>query len=125
MEVSDREPRRSPDRLVPGSDVVAALRSQIHQVHRLLDEQVSQAAARTQLAPAEHAQVLSLYVHALCVEDATVNLLLRDNPPLFQSVWIGGHLLPWDLAALRGYAEVVHSATDYLLARLTPTHLRS
>jgi hypothetical protein len=110
-----------------GCEAVASLRSQIHQVHRLLDDQVSAAAARAQSAPAANANaaVVSLYVHALCVEDATVNRLLRNHRPLFTSIWIGGRLQPWDLTTVRGYAEVVYSTTDFLLDRLTASDLRS
>jgi hypothetical protein len=115
----------APNGLASGWDLVAALRSQIHQVHRLLDDQVSAAAARTQSAPVANAAVVSLYVHALCVEDATVNGLLRNNRPLFTSIWIGGRLQPWDLTTMRGYAEVVYTTTDVLLDRLTAADLRS
>lgn len=117
--------RAGPDGFTPGCDVVAALRSQIHQVHRLLDEQASAAVERTRAAPAARAEVLSLYVHALCVEDTTINVLVREKSPLFNSVWIGGRLQPWDLTTLRGYAEVVYTATDFLLSRLAPSDLRS
>ena len=108
---------------MPRCDVVAALRSQIHQVHRLLGHQVITAAARAQSAPAANADVVSLYVHALCVEDATVNALVRNNRPLFTSIWIGGRLEPWDLTTVHGYAEVVYAATDALLCRLTASDL--
>jgi hypothetical protein len=125
MGVAARAPRHELSGLMPGCDVLAALRSQIHQVHRLLEEQVGLAAKRTRTAPVAHSEVLSLYVHALCVEDTTVNVLLRKKPPLFEGVWIGGRLSPWDLTTLQGYAEVVYATTDVLLSRLTPTDLRS
>jgi|SRR5579864_3855281 len=126
MGVGAGDAGRAPNGLnAPGCDVVAALRSQIHQVHRLLDDQVSAAAARTQSAPAANAEVVSLYVHALCVEDATVNGVLRNNRPLFTSIWIGGRLQPWDLITVRGYAEVVYARTDFLLDRLTASDLRA
>jgi hypothetical protein len=105
----------------PPSEAVALLRSQIHQAHLLLDAQVLETWER---APFAHGEALSLYVHALCTEDATVNTLLRELPPLFKSVWLGGQLAPWDLTSVRCYAEVVYAATDALVARLTSEDLR-
>jgi hypothetical protein len=125
MEVGTGGTCNRPNGLRPGCDVVAALCSQIHQVHRLLDDQVSAAAARTESVAAANAEIVSLYVHALCVEDATVNGLLRNNRPLFTSIWICGRLQPWDLTTVRGYAEVVYATTDVLLYRLTASDLRS
>jgi hypothetical protein len=58
---------------------------------------------------------VQLYMHALCVEDITIQSVLRQTTPLFTSVWrnVGG---PADAAALRQYAEAVYAATDaYLL----------
>jgi hypothetical protein len=108
----------------PDCDTVALLRSQIHQVHQLLDEQVGAAAKRAQSRPSLHRDIRSLYVHALCVEDTTVNLLVQARMPLFTRIWIGAQLVPWDLASMQVYAEVVHGATDVLLAHLTPADLR-
>jgi hypothetical protein len=104
---------------------VALLRAQIHQVHELLDEKVTAASQRARSTPALEGEVLSLYVHAVCIEDATVNSLLRALPPVFKTVWIGGRLEPWDLAGVQGYAKAVHGATDVLLARLTPADLQT
>jgi hypothetical protein len=125
MGVDARLSRHEPKGLTPRCDVVTALRSQIHQVHRLLEDQVGAAAERARSASTADSEVVSLYVHALCIEDITVNLLLRHMPPLFTSTWIGGHLEPWDLTSAQGYAEVVHAATEVLLCRLTPADLRS
>jgi hypothetical protein len=122
--VRAREHIREPNGLTPGGDLVAALRSQIHQVHRLLDEQVSAAAVRAQASSAQPSEILSLYVHAVCVEDITVNVLLREKLPLFTSVWINGQLRPWDLLTVHAYAEVVYAATDVLLNGLTQPDLR-
>ena len=105
-------------------DAVTLLRTQIHEVHQLLDEHVAAATERAQSSPALQREIVSLYAHALCVEDITVNLLLRAASPLFKQVWIGGQLSPWDLTSMQGYAEVVHTATDVMLARLTAADLR-
>jgi len=107
----------------PRSEKVALLRSQVHQVHLLLDEQVTTTWERAPSLPAAQSEA-SRYVHALCVEDTTTNVLRRDMPPLFKDVWIGGQPLPWDLTRTRCYAQVVYSATDALFARLTPADLR-
>lgn len=108
---------------VPDCDAVALLRSQISQVHQLLDENVAAAMERARTRPLRR-QILSLYAHALCIEDTTVNLLLRAMQPMFKQTWTGGQLEPWDLNSVRAYAEVVHAATDVLLARLTSADLR-
>lgn len=100
------------------------LRSQVHQVHQLLDENVAEAMIRARTPPLQR-QILSLYARALCVEDTTVNLLLRAMQPVFKQTWTGGRLVPWDLDSLQGYAEVVHVATDAMLAQLTPADLRT
>ena len=106
-------------------EALALLRSQIHQVHQLLDENVVAAMDRARTAPSRQREILSLYAHALCVEDATVNLLLRAMQPVFRHAWTGGRLAPWNLTTLQIYAEVVHAGTKDLLARLTPADLRT
>jgi hypothetical protein len=110
--------------VAPGCDAIVLLRSQVHQVHLLLEEQVAAAIRRARCNPTDESEILSLYVHALCVEDITINLLLRASSPLFTSVWIAGRLAPWDLVGIQGYAEVVHAATDVFLEGLTPAKLR-
>jgi len=105
-------------------DTVALLSSQIRQVHQLLEEQVAAATKRAQSRPSLDREVRSLYVHALCVEDTTVNLLVQARPPLFTRIWIGAQLVPWDLESMHVYAEVVRGSTEVLLAHLTPADLR-
>jgi hypothetical protein len=109
---------------LPTSDAVALLRSQIHQVHVLLDEQAITTWERAPTAPAAQRDALSMYVHALCVEDITINVLLRKAPPMYTDIWLGGQLQPWDLTSARCYAQVVYAATDVLFTRLTPEDLR-
>src|SRR6266480_1120491 len=104
-------------------DAVALLRTQIQQTHQLLDERVVAAAERTRTNPALHGRVLSLYAHCLCIEDITVNVLLRAMPPVYKHMWVGGRLQPWELASMQAYAQRVHTATNTLLAGLTPTDL--
>jgi hypothetical protein len=110
---------------VPQRDAAVLLRSQIHRIHQLLDEHVVAAVERTKAAPALQREILSLYAHSLCVEDATVNLLLRGTPPSFTSTWIGGRLAPWDLTSIQGYADVVYAGTDVMLEQLTSANLQT
>src|SRR5687768_15581481 len=108
----------------PHSEAVALLRSQVHQAHLLLDEQVTTTLERAPFDSATQREAVSMYVHSLCVEDITVNLVLRGVPPKFNAVWLGGRLQPWDLTSARCYAEVVYAATDGFFERLTPEGLR-
>ena len=97
-------PRPKPD--TARCDGVVDLRPQLYRVHRLLDEQVAAAAARTQSTPAAHGEVLSMGVQALCVEDTAVNVLLRARPLLVKSVWIDGRSpAGWSRAAARPRAD--------------------
>jgi hypothetical protein len=111
--------------VTPTPDTVALLRSQVHQVHQLLDARMSEIVAYTWFSPADHGHCLSTYAHTLCAEDTAVNLILWGRPPVFEAVWTGAQLLPWDLTSMRIYADVVYTATDALLERLTPADLRS
>jgi hypothetical protein len=63
-----------------------------------------------------------LYLHALCVEDITIQSVLRDGAPLFTLLWQneGG---PASRQALRQYAEAVHAATDAYLGGLPSDEL--
>jgi hypothetical protein len=111
--------------VAPTPDTVALLRSQVHQVHQLIDARMSEIVARTSFSPADHSHCLSTYAHTLCTEDIVVNLIVWGRPPVFESVWTGGRLLPWDLTSLRTYADVVYTATDMLLERLSAADLRA
>ena len=95
------------------------------ELHQSLDETVIAATERTRFDPALHRDIVSLYAHALCIEDTTVNVLLQSLAPSFTSSWIGGGLSPWDLASLQGYAKLVRGATEEMLAGLTPAKLKA
>ena len=58
-----------------------------------------------------------LYLHALCVEDITIQSVLRGCAPLFISFWPNLYG-PADSAAVRQYARAVHASTDAYLAGL-------
>jgi hypothetical protein len=105
-------------------DAIVLMRAQIQQAQQLLEERVVAAAERTQASPALHCEVLSYYAHAVCIEDVTVNVLLRSVPPVFQSSWYDGRLEPWQLPSIQAYAQQVHTTTNMLLAKLTPADLR-
>lgn len=104
-------------------DGVALMRAQVQQVHQLLEERVVAAAQRTRSSPVLQRQVLSVYAHCICIEDVTINVLLRDMPPVFKHMWVGGRLEPWGLMSLQAYAQRVHTATYTLLAGLAPAEL--
>ena len=82
--------RQRANALTPGCDAMGALRSQVHHSHRLLEKQVNLTMQHTRFMPGAESQVLSIYVHALCVEDAAVNVVLRKMRAVFESVWNGG-----------------------------------
>jgi hypothetical protein len=104
-------------------DAVRLLRSQIHDAHARLDAHVTAACEGARSTHADVGLLLSTYVRTLCIEDLAVNVLIRDAQPTFEDNWRHGLLLPWDLASMRGYAEVVYAATDTLLDTLTPRGL--
>jgi hypothetical protein len=108
-------------RLRPNRDAVALLRRQVQECHTELD-----AAAAGWLQEATlwtpRSYPVRLYVHAVCAEDVTIQLLLRHDVPLFASLLpFAGR--PSDRAALREYATAVHAATDAYLAELHPDTL--
>jgi hypothetical protein len=86
---------------------------------------VTRALRRARSDPALQREILSLYAHALCIEDATVNVLLRGRPALFERVWASGQLLAWDLQSMQDYADLVHTTTYACLDRLTCADLRA
>jgi hypothetical protein len=90
---------------------VARLRQQVQQCHTDLEEG---AAAWLHKPPSPP---LRLYLHALCVEDVTIQSVLRERAPLFTSFWpnVGGQA---DVAALRQYARAVYASTDAYLVEL-------
>ncbi|MDQ6671358.1 MAG: hypothetical protein M3069_11525 [Chloroflexota bacterium] len=101
-----------------GLDAVALLRQQIRQSHSHLD-----ACAATWLHPPPSSSAWSrpvgLYLHAVCVEDITIQSVLRNHAPLFTS--FSPNLgVAADPAALREYARAVYAATEAYVAELTP-----
>jgi hypothetical protein len=100
------------------------LRAQVREVHRELDEALT--AWLRALAPAvppNGSRVVALYVHAATVEDITINSLLRQVAPVYETNWAGsgpGRYSTTNLMPVRAYAQQVFLTTDAYLARLAP-----
>jgi hypothetical protein len=94
----------------------AALRLLVRQSHADLEQSV---AVWLHRAPAARpwSVPVRLYLHALCIEDITIQSVLRESVPLFTSFFPNLYG-PTDVAALRQYARAVHAATDAYLADL-------
>jgi hypothetical protein len=94
----------------------AALRLQVRQSHTDLDRS---AAAWLHKPPSSKpwSTGVRLYLHGLCIEDTTVQSVLRESAPLFTSFFPNLYG-PADVAALRQYARAVHASTDAYLADL-------
>lgn len=100
-------------------DAVGLLRQQVRQCHKDLDASAADWLQEARSSAAWSTPV-RLYVHALCVEDSTVQSVLREDPQLFTSLLtdLGG---PAD--ALRQYARAVYASTDAYLSELSPDGL--
>ncbi|MGI9145222.1 MAG: hypothetical protein ACR2IK_01520 [Chloroflexota bacterium] len=101
----------------PHLDAVAPLRREVRQSHAKLDELGVAGLANPHSSPA-WSPAVGLYVHAMCVEDITIQLVLRDVAPLFTSFCpsLGNHV---DRSALARYARAVQASTDAYLAELS------
>jgi hypothetical protein len=110
-----------------GLDAPELLRAQVREVHRELDEGLTE--WLRMLAPAvppKGAVVVSLYLHAATVEDVTIHSLLRRVAPVYETDWAGkgpAHYSTADLLPLRAYAQQVFAATDAYLAGLGPNEV--
>ncbi len=106
-----------------GLDATGLLRAQLREIHRQLDEELTEWLGRlAPAAPASGSRVVALYVHAATVEDVTIQSLLRQVAPMYETGWAGtgpGHYSTTDLAPLRAYAQQVFAATDAYLAGLS------
>ena len=104
-----------------------ALRAQVQEVHAELDGYLSKwLCGIAPAAPAPGSLAVALYVHAVTVEDITIQTLLSHVAPIYQSEWAGtgpARYSTADLAPLRAYAQRVFSTTDGYLAGLTPQDL--
>ncbi len=100
----------------PHLDGLARLRQQVRQRHIDLDDGAATWLHKPSFSKPWPSPV-RLYLHALCVEDITIQSVLRDGAPVFASLWQneGG---PANLPALRQYAEAVYASTDAYLEGL-------
>jgi hypothetical protein len=116
-------------------DTITYIRSDIAWAHELL-EMVMADATQEQVdwVPPGIANPLgATYAHAVCAEDAVINSLLRDGPPMFAGEWAGrtgisepafGASFDWarglevQLPQAREYAQAVYRSTDEFLAGL-------
>jgi hypothetical protein len=106
-----------------GLDAARLLRAQVREVHRELDEGLTEwLRGLAGSAPPSRSRVVALYLHAATVEDVTIQSLLRRVAPVYEADWAGkGPALysTADLVPLRAYAQQVFAATDAYLAGLT------
>src|ERR1700736_3242733 len=109
--------------LTDGLDAAGLLRAQVRDVHRQLDDGLTEwLRALAPAAPPTGSLVIALYVHAATVEDVTIHSLLRRVAPLYERDWAGrgpAHYSTTDLLPLRAYAQQVFAATDAYLAGLS------
>jgi hypothetical protein len=100
------------------------LRMQVQEVHRELDEGLTEwLRTLVPATPPERSRVVALYVHAATVEDITIHSLLRQVAPVYETSWAGagpGNYSTADLMPLRAYAQQVFADTDAYLAGLAP-----
>jgi hypothetical protein len=110
--------------LTYGLDAARLLRAQIEEVHRELDEGLTDWLRSVAPAgPPPASRVIALYLHAATVEDVTIQSLLRRVAPVYETHWPGkgpAHYSTGDLMPLRAYAQQVFAATDAYLAKLGP-----
>ena len=110
--------------LTHGLDTAGLLRAQVRDVHRQLDEGLTEwLRALAPAAPPMGSRVVALYVHAATVEDVTIHSLLRRVAPVYERDWAGrgpARYSTTDLVPLRAYAQQVFAATDAYLAGLAP-----
>ena len=108
--------------LTRGLDTAGLLRAQVREVHRELDEGLSEwLRAAVPAPPPTASRVVALYLHAATVEDVTIHSLLRGVAPLYATEWAGkgpARYSTTDLTPLRAYAQQVFTATDAYLAGL-------
>jgi hypothetical protein len=115
------------------------LRGALDSAHQVLERTVGDTSDETanRPAPGNANPIGSSYAHAVLVEDAVVNGMIRGQPPLLATTWAGrtgtdkpmpmpgladGDIGEWyrtvrvDLAACREYAKAVHAQTADFIA---------
>jgi hypothetical protein len=106
-----------------GLDVAALLRAQVREVHRELDDGLTNwLRALAPAPPPTRSSVVALYLHAATVEDVTIQSLLRRVAPVYEKDWAGRGPAQYstaELAPVRAYAQQVFATTDAYLAGLS------
>jgi hypothetical protein len=97
-------------------DDAALLRQQVQKCHTDLDDCAAMWLHRPR-GSMPWSPAVRLYLHALCIEDISIQSVLRNDSPLYTSFWPNLYG-PADSAAVRQYARAVHAATDAYLAGL-------
>jgi hypothetical protein len=97
---------------------VAVLRQRVSQCHADLDGAAAAWLGGSPRSANGWSSPVRLYVHALCIEDITLQSVLREVAPLFTWLWpdLSG---PPDAAALGQYARAVYASTDVYLVKLS------
>ncbi len=108
-------------------DAAELLRAQVREVHRELDDFLTQWLQGTApVPPPAGSEAVALYVHAATVEDLTIHALLRQSAPVYETSWVGqgpARYSTSELEPIRAYAREVFAATDAYLAALPPDAL--
>ncbi len=119
MAIRDSRDTRSTFR--PYFDTPSVLRQQVRLSHTRLNEGAAPGLLNRDSSPRSIALV-GLYLHAVCVEDVTVQSVLRNEIPLFTSLWSEptSHA---DSGPLREYAAAVHASTNAYLGQLSSDEL--
>ncbi len=105
-----------PSQTLPSRAGVTLLRRHIRRCHASLDADVA-AYLDTPACWPPWSPPVRLYLHALCIEDVTIQSVLREGTPLFATLW-GNLAGPGDVAALRQYSSAVYAATETYLVEL-------
>jgi hypothetical protein len=120
--MSIRHIRAANAAIEPELNGVGLLREQLRVSHTALDASAA-SWLRTPLSAPPWPRPVRLYLHALCVEDFTIQSVLREDVPRCLSLWQNLDS-PADVGALRQYARAVYAATDAYLAELPADGLR-
>lgn len=112
---------------IEGQDAVVVLREEVARVHLDMENCWRKYVADSgSPSGSRFSDAAALYAHAICVEDATVHVLLRQVPPLFADS--EHHSAAFQAqpgsAAFSRYRRDVFAATDRYLAELPLEALR-
>ena len=125
-------------------DTISSLRGQLKQAHEVIEQAIADLSPEHLHHRGEGSTVQSIagiYAHTVTSEDYLVNVMLREQPYLFQaggwgekagfdpgtdgllSEKISASAREADIAVMREYADEVYAATDAWLATLSESDL--